>query len=130
MTYVKKRLTEIRANPALGRRPKRASFRKRVSLAAQFLTALGNDKRLLTVMHVIHGERTVSDLLSIAGGSQHSLSQHLALLVERGILESRAEGTWRYYSCKSEDARAIIRLLDELARNQIIPTRIDVPPRP
>jgi DNA-binding transcriptional ArsR family regulator len=69
----------------------------------------------------MEGERTVSDLLSLVGGSHHSLSQHLGLLAEQGIVTSRSQGTWRYYSCKSEEAKAVIRLLDDLAGNDRLP---------
>jgi hypothetical protein len=44
-----------------------------------------------------------------------------ALRWRHGIVECRAEGTWHYYSCKSEDAKAVIRLLDDLARNDMLP---------
>ena len=122
-SYVRQRLTEIKANPALRKRPpKRVTFQKRLVLTAGLLAALGHNKRLLTVIHLMDGERTVTDLLSRVGGSQHSLSQHLALLIEYGILEARSEGTWRYYSCKSEEAKAVVRLLDVLARSNALPT--------
>lgn len=51
----------------------------------------------------------MTDLVSRVGGSQNTLSKHLGVLVEHGIVECRAEGTWHYYSCKSEDAKAVIR---------------------
>ncbi|MCA0035517.1 ArsR/SmtB family transcription factor [Mesorhizobium sp. B263B2A] len=122
-SYVRKRLEEIKADPALRRRPaKPLSFQKQAAMVAKFLAALGHETRLLTCIHLMDGERTVMDLLSRVGGSQHSLSQHLGILVEMGILESRAERTWRYYSCKSEDAKAVIRVLDVLARTNALPS--------
>ena len=72
-------------------------------------------------MLLMDGERTVTDLVSRVGGTQISLSQHLAVLAEQGIVESRAEGTWRYYSCKSEEAKTLIRLLERLAENDRLP---------
>lgn len=121
-SYLKLRLAEIQANPDLRRLPSKPhTFRNQAAVAARLLDALGHDKRLLTVIHLMEGERTVTDLLSRVGGTQYSLSQHLALLVEQGIVESRAEGTWRYYSCKSEGAKAVIRLLDDLIGDGILP---------
>jgi len=72
-------------------------------------------------MLLMDGERTVTDLVSRVGGTQISLSQHLGVLAEQGIVESRAEGTWRYYSCKSQEAKTLIRLLDRLAENDKLP---------
>ncbi|WP_245264965.1 MULTISPECIES: ArsR/SmtB family transcription factor [Mesorhizobium] len=122
VSYVRQRLAEIQADPALRRRPaKPLSFQKQAVVVAKFLAALAHEKRLLTCIHLMDGERTVTDLLARVGGTQHSLSQHLGMLVEMGIVESRAEGRWRYYSCKSEAAKDVIRVLDLLARNNALP---------
>ncbi|TPI52668.1 helix-turn-helix transcriptional regulator [Mesorhizobium sp. B3-1-3] len=122
----------VRQGLADPRRPtKRLSFRERVADAARLIVAIANDKRLLTLIHLMDGERTVSDLLSPVGCTKHSISLHLRELVEHGVLECRAEGSWRYYSCKSEEAKAIIRLLDDLARNNELPAfPSGVPHRP
>lgn len=90
---VRPRLVEIQANRALRRRPaKRVCSGKRLEAAARLLTVLGNGRRLLTVMHLMEGERTVTGLRSRVGVSRSSVSQHLAILVEHGIVESRTKG--------------------------------------
>ncbi|MGX5829948.1 ArsR/SmtB family transcription factor [Mesorhizobium sp. 43Arga] len=53
--------------------------------------------------------------------SHHAMCRHLALLLDQGMLECRAEGVWRYYACKSEEAKAVMRLLDELACDNALP---------
>ncbi|BCG87919.1 hypothetical protein MesoLj113c_40290 [Mesorhizobium sp. 113-3-9] len=121
-SYVRQRLAEIRADPALRWRPiKRPTLRKQAGVAARWVAVLAQDKRLLIVIHLVDQERTVTDLVSQVGVRQTTLSKHLSVLVEHGIVECRAEGTWHYYSCKSEDAKAVIRLLDDLARNDKLP---------
>ena len=121
-SYVRQRLAEIKANPELRQRPvKSLSRRERVAVAARWIAILGQRKRLWIVMLLMDGERTVTDLVSRVGGTQISLSQHLAVLAEQGIVESRAEGTWRYYSCKSEEAKTLITLLERLAENDRLP---------
>ncbi|MER8632983.1 ArsR family transcriptional regulator [Mesorhizobium opportunistum] len=40
----------------------------------------------------MEGERTVTGLRSRVGVSRSSVSQHLAILVEHGIVESRTKG--------------------------------------
>ncbi|TPK83420.1 helix-turn-helix transcriptional regulator [Mesorhizobium sp. B2-4-13] len=129
---VRQGLAEIEANPAPRQRPtKRLSFREQVAVAARLLAAIANDKRLLTLIHLMDGERTVSELLSPVGCTKHSISLHLRELVEHGVLDCRTEGCWRYYSCKSEEAKAIIRLLDDLARKNELPALPSrVPQRP
>ncbi|BCG86634.1 MULTISPECIES: metalloregulator ArsR/SmtB family transcription factor [unclassified Mesorhizobium] len=121
-SYVKQRLSEIRASPALRRAPPgHASFRSQAASAARWLASLGNSKRLLTVVCLMDGERAVGDLALEMGLSNSAMCQHLSILLEQGIVECRAEGVWRYYSCKSEEAKAIIRLLDDLARSDKLP---------
>ena len=120
-SYVRQRLAEIKANPELRQRLRSLSRRQRVAVAARWIAILGQRKRLWIVMLLMDGERTVTDLVSRVGGTQISLSQHLAVLAEQRIVESRAEGTWRYYSCKSEEAKTLIRLLERLAENDRLP---------
>ncbi|BAB52072.1 mll5668 [Mesorhizobium japonicum MAFF 303099] len=129
-SYLRQRLAEIQADLALRRPAKRLTFREQVAIATRFLTALGNAKRLLATVHLIDGERTVSDLADLLDLSHSAMCQHLTLLVEQGIVECRAEGTWRYYSCKSEDAKAVIWLLDGLAENNMLPGPPSGPRRP
>lgn len=44
-----------------------------------------------------NGEKTVSELMNLAGISQTNLSQHLAILRQRGVVTTRKEGTCIYY---------------------------------
>ncbi|MGX5830199.1 ArsR/SmtB family transcription factor [Mesorhizobium sp. 43Arga] len=121
-SYVKQRLTEIRSELALRPAPaERPSFRSQAAVAGRWLAVLGNSKRLLTVALLMDRERTVGDLAWQMDLSHSAMCQHLALLLDQGILECRAEGVRRYYACKSEEAKAVIRLLDDLARRGQLP---------
>ncbi|WP_244730958.1 ArsR/SmtB family transcription factor [Mesorhizobium sp. 113-3-3] len=122
-SYVKQRLAEIKANPALRRKPaKPLSFRNQAAKLARWLAVLGNRYRFLAVVHLIGGEKTVGELAALIGHSQSALSQHFALLTKEGIVEPRADGVRRYYSCKSEAAKAIVVVLDSLAKGEKLPT--------
>nr|WP_281411404.1 metalloregulator ArsR/SmtB family transcription factor [Mesorhizobium sp. NZP2298] len=129
MSYVRKRLAEIKANPALRRRPAtRLSVRNDAAYIARWLSTLGNDKRLLMLVHLIDGEKTVGELGRRIGISASATSQHLALLTGQGIVESRVDGPRRYYSCKSEAAKGVFRLLDDLAKTDRLPDLLPGPP--
>ncbi|UVK57495.1 metalloregulator ArsR/SmtB family transcription factor (plasmid) [Mesorhizobium sp. AR02] len=122
VSYLRQRLQEIKADPALGQPPiKRQSLRSQAAVAARLLAVLGNGKRLLTIVHLMDRETTMGDLASRVGLSRPALSQHLSLLIAQGILECRTEGARRYYSCKSEEAKTIIRLLDDFANDDKVP---------
>lgn len=120
--YVRQRVAEIKADPALRRQPLRPlNFRDQVSDVARWLAMLANANRLLAVVHLIDGEKTVGELAGMVGLSPSALSQHLALLTKEGIVESRADGARRYYSCKSEAAKAVLIFFNGLAIDEKIP---------
>ena len=67
--------------------------------------------RLLILVTLSGGDRNVSELCSILGGmSQPAVSHHLALLRHGGLVESRREGKFSYYSLR-EEGRELTRLV-------------------
>ncbi|MGO4642547.1 ArsR/SmtB family transcription factor [Mesorhizobium sp. 2RAF45] len=125
VAYVRQRLAEIKANPPLIRRPvKVLSFRNQAVEVARWLAILGNRNRFLAVVHLIDGEQTVGELAALIGLSSSATSQHLALLGEEGIVKSRSDGVRRYYSCKSEAAKAVAMLFDGLAKDAKLPNAL------
>jgi ArsR family transcriptional regulator len=70
------------------------------NLAAQF-KALGDETRLDLVMTVASSENAeacVCDLTPETGLSQGTVSHHLKILVEAGLLDRAQRGKWAYYS--------------------------------
>ncbi len=70
------------------------------SLALQF-KALGDPTRLELIMNVAAsagGEACVCDLTPETGLTQGTVSHHLRILVEAGLLERSQRGKWSYYS--------------------------------
>lgn len=68
--------------------------------AASMFRALGDPVRLRLMSKVAAaegGEACVCDLLDV-GVSQPTVSHHLKKLREAGLLTSRKQGTWVYYS--------------------------------
>jgi DNA-binding transcriptional ArsR family regulator len=47
-------------------------------------------------------ERTVGELVAVARVSQPSVSEHLRVLREAGLVEERREGRFRYYRLRAE----------------------------
>lgn len=70
------------------------------SLAEQF-KALGDETRLGLMMAIAASdgaEACVCDLTPETGLAQSTVSHHLKLLVESGLLERTQRGKWAYYS--------------------------------
>ncbi len=79
--------------------------------AARLLKALGNEKRLLLLCLLVDHEHSVGELNARLDLSQSALSQHLAVLREDGLVQTRRDGQTIYYSLVPGPAQ---RILDTL----------------
>ena len=66
-------------------------------LHARSCQTLSNPKRLEVIDRLRDGEMSVSSLTGVTNISQANLSQHLALMREKGIVIARREGANVYY---------------------------------
>ena len=92
-------------------------------LQAEICAALANPVRLQILDLLADGEKTSSDLLKVLQVPKANLSQHLAVLKDAGIIESRKEGLFQYMSLsihKIKDACSLVRgvLLDKVANEE------------
>lgn len=89
-------------------------FQESAGRAADLLRLLGNEKRLMILCQLADGERSVGEIQRLVGLSQSSLSQHLALLREDGIVATRRESQTVYYRIADPAAMRVIETLAEL----------------
>ena len=82
--------------------------------AADFLRFLANPNRLMILCMLMEGERCAGELEEQLNISQSALSQHLALMREGDIIESRKEAQKVFYSIKDGGASEILGVLYEL----------------
>lgn len=66
--------------------------------ATTFLKRFGNEDRLLLLCHLSKGEYTVSNLETLTGIQQPTLSQQLGVLRSDNLVKTRRDGKWIYYS--------------------------------
>ena len=74
---------------------------KSVDQLAEQYKALGDSTRLRLMMSVAAGENSeacVCDLTPDTGLAQSTVSHHLKLLVDAGLLERSQRGKWAFYS--------------------------------
>ena len=64
---------------------------------ARLFRALGHESRLVILAHLAEGECCVCDLAEVTGLDQSTVSKHLALLSNNGIVDSRRRGHHVYY---------------------------------
>ncbi|MBB5883704.1 MULTISPECIES: metalloregulator ArsR/SmtB family transcription factor [unclassified Xanthomonas] len=88
-----------------------AAMRAHASEAARLLKALGNEKRLLLLCLLVDHEQSVGELNARVELSQSALSQHLALLREDGLVQTRRDGQTIYYSLVPGPVQRILEVL-------------------
>ena len=79
--------------------------------ASRFLKALANENRLMLLCILSEGEYSVTELESLLGIRQPTLSQQLARLRTDNLVTTRREGKAIYYSLASEKARETMELV-------------------
>jgi DNA-binding transcriptional ArsR family regulator len=84
------------------------------SEAAQLMKALGNEQRLLVLCNLLERPMTVGELNTRLDLSQSALSQHLALLREAGLVETRREAQSIHYSLPSGPVTRVMALLQDI----------------
>lgn len=90
------------------------SMAQHAAEAAGLMNALGNESRLMILCLLAEGERSVGDLNAMIPLSQSALSQQLARLRHKGIVQTRRESQTIYYSLSKGPADRIIRLLHDI----------------
>ena len=92
-------------------------------LHASVCKGLADAKRLLIINALRDGELTVSDLCTALDLRQANVSQHLAILREKGLVQARRDGQFSYYSLTSEKIIQAVDLLREVMSEQLLPPR-------
>lgn len=82
-------------------------------LVAIFL-AFSDQTRLRLVALMADGEVSVSFLAEQTGESQPKISRHLAYLRDCGVVTTRRDGKWIYYSLREFDDRRIAIVMDSV----------------
>lgn len=90
------------------------SERNLYKLHAEICNTLGNPKRLEIIDTLRKRELTVTELAAALEISQSNLSQHLALMRQRGILVVRREGLNAFYSLSNPKILQACELMREV----------------
>lgn len=91
-----------------------AELKANATAMAGRLKLMSHPERLLMLCRMVEGEVSVSALVDLTGLSQSSVSQHLAMLREEGVVQIRGEAQTRFYSLKDPVMVAIINALCEI----------------
>ena len=95
---------------------------ERYEARARIAKALGHPSRLLMLDALADGELCVCELTELVGADQSTVSKHLSVLKQAGIVSDRKEGTMTLYrlkvSCLQGFWQCIESVLKENLRTQ------------
>ena len=81
---------------------------------AKVFKAFCDEKRLAIIELLRSGEKCACILIDEMNIGQSSLSYHMKILCESGVVIGRQEGKWTHYSLSKEGSDMAIALLKEL----------------
>ena len=71
--------------------------------------ALGDENRVRMLLALQGGELCVCQITELFGLAASTTSKHLSILYQAGLLDSRKDGRWMYYSLPGKAAPAAAR---------------------
>ena len=86
---------------------------------AEVFKALGHPSRLLIIDALGHGEHCVADLTAIIGSDMSTVSNHLSVLKNVGLIEDERRGQQVFYRLTTECVLKAFACMEEMraARN-------------
>lgn len=66
--------------------------------------AFSDENRVRALMMLCNGELCVCQLIEMLGLAPSTVSKHMTILYQAGLIDARKEGRWNYYRLADEDA--------------------------
>lgn len=86
---------------------------------AKYFQALAEPMRLKILNGLRDGEKNVTELVEISGGTQANVSKHLNILKESKLIKRDSRGTKAYYSIADEQIYELCNLVCGQIANQM-----------
>ena len=84
--------------------------------AAGIFKAFCDENRIRILEMLQTGEKCGCKLLEELNVTQPTLSHHMKILCDAGIVDSRKDGKWTHYKISNEGRGNIIKLLEEITK--------------
>ena len=81
---------------------------------AKVFKAFCDENRLMILKLLQTGEKCACKLLENLDISQSTLSHHMKILCDSGVVNARKDGKWTHYSISKEGSDYAIELLDKI----------------
>jgi len=87
---------------------------EQIDQAARAIKAMAHPLRLKILCVLGNDEVSVQDIVEAVGTSQSNISQHLAILREKGVLKARKDANRVYYSVGDQRTLTLIGMMREV----------------
>lgn len=87
---------------------------RQCDMVSGVLKALSHPVRLKILCHIMEKERSVNDLAEFCGISQSAMSQFLSRMKAEGVVVSRREHNFMYYSVADKKLARLLQTLKEI----------------
>jgi len=71
--------------------------------------ALSEENRVRIILALRNGELCVCEIIALLGLAPSTVSKHMSILRQAGIVEGRKDGRWMYYRLAGEEAPDEVR---------------------
>lgn len=83
---------------------------------ARILKAFADERRLDILIQLQNGEQSASELIEKLDIGQSTLSHHMRILYDSGVVQMRKSGKFVYYSISEEGCSQIMDIIDALIK--------------
>ena len=84
---------------------------------AEIFKAFCDENRIRILEMLQTGEKCGCKLLEELNVTQPTLSHHMKILCDAGIVESRKEGKWTHYKISTDGRNTALKLLEEITNS-------------
>lgn len=71
--------------------------------------ALSDENRARAIMALAEGELCLCQIIELLGLSPSTVSKHMSVLQQAGLVQRRKDGRWHYYRLADRDADPVVR---------------------
>ena len=86
---------------------------------AMIFKAFCDENRLIIIEMLQNGEKCACKILEQLDISQSTLSHHMKILVDSGIITARTEGKWTHYSISESGVQYAKALLEQITNMKV-----------
>ena len=92
---------------------------RRLEARAKVLKAMAHPSRLLIIEELEKGERCVCELTDLIGADMSTVSRHLSLLRNAGLIADRREGVKIFYTLRTPCLKGFFSCVESVLKQQV-----------